>query len=424
MNYKTYKYDTYNIYTIQTDKFKNCYIELNFREDIRDVNLSQRSLLGSLMIHTSKNYPTKRELAVAKEDLYNPYMSQNITRVGYNLFTSFSLDFINPKYISEQDYLEKCLAFYFDILLNPNQKEGHWDEKSFNLMKDQLHLAMDEYKERPTSFAIQESKKELFPDSILGKRLVGEHEQLEEVTRESVCEEYDKMFAESKCDILIIGNLNMDEVIKYIQKYFYKPSIVQKEIPLIIETPQRKCKEHQVEGPYTQTQLVVYYSIDELSDWERNFASQIFFRILGSSSGMNDKLTDYLRVKNSLCYFCGSSAALRDSVYVIYVGLNKESVNEAQKWIDKAVLEMANGQIDEEMIEIQKSKFLTDLRLREDSIYGLIDNYYFHEISGRAMYDEYIAEIPKITKQDLQKIGKKLHKIYQYVLKEAEHEDN
>ena len=85
---------------------------------------------------------------------------------------------------------------------------------------------------------------------------------------------------------------------------------------------------------------------------------------------------------------------------------------------------MANGQIDEEMIEIQKSKFLTDLRLREDSIYGLIDNYYFHEISGRAMYDEYIAEIPKITKQDLQKIGKKLHKIYQYVLKEAEHEDN
>lgn len=45
MNYKTYKYDTYNIYTIQTDKFKNCYIELNFREDIRDVNLSQRSLL-------------------------------------------------------------------------------------------------------------------------------------------------------------------------------------------------------------------------------------------------------------------------------------------------------------------------------------------------------------------------------------------
>ena len=74
MNYKTYKYDTYNIYTIQTDKFKNCYIELNFREDIRDVNLSQRSLLGSLMIHTSKNYPTKRELAVAKEDLYNPYM--------------------------------------------------------------------------------------------------------------------------------------------------------------------------------------------------------------------------------------------------------------------------------------------------------------------------------------------------------------
>ncbi len=424
MNYKTYKYDTYDIYTIQTDKFKNCYMEINFREDIRNINLSQRSLLGSLMIHTSKNYPTKRELAVAKEDLYNPYISQNTSRVGYNLFTSFSLDFINPKYISEQDYLEKCLAFYFDILLNPNQAEGKWEEKSFNIIKEQLHLAIDEYKERPTSFAIQESKQELFPDSILGKRLIGEHDQLEKVTRESICEEYDKMLAEGKCDILIIGDLNMDEVIKYIQKYFYKPSIVQKEIPLLIEVSQRKYKEHHVEGPYTQTQLVVYYSIDTLSDWEQNFVSQIFFCILGSSSGMNDKLTDYLRVKNSLCYFCGSSATLRDSLYIIYVGLNKDNVAEAQKWIDKAIWEMANGQIDAEMLEIQKSKFLTDLRLREDSIYGLIDNYYFHEISGRAMYAQYVAEIPKITLQDLQKLGKKLHKIYQYVLKEAEHEDN
>ena len=40
------------------------------------------------------------------------------------------------------------------------------------------------------------------------------------------------------------------------------------------------------------------------------------------------------------------------------------------------------------------------------------------------MYAQYVAEIPKITLQDLQKLGKKLHKIYQYVLKEAEHEDN
>ena len=71
MKYKKYNLDSYDIYTIQTDKFKNCYIEVRFREDVRNINLSRRNLLAAAMQYTSLKYPTKREMIIALEELYN-----------------------------------------------------------------------------------------------------------------------------------------------------------------------------------------------------------------------------------------------------------------------------------------------------------------------------------------------------------------
>ena len=68
MNYKTYDYDGYQIYTIQTDKFKNCYIEVNFREDARIVNATKRNALVNLLTYTSNSYPTKREMRIKSEE--------------------------------------------------------------------------------------------------------------------------------------------------------------------------------------------------------------------------------------------------------------------------------------------------------------------------------------------------------------------
>ena len=84
---------------------------------------------------------------------------------------------------------------------------------------------------------------------------------------------------------------------------------------------------------------------------------------------------------------------------------------------------MRDGDINEELIEIQKRKFLQDLHLREDSLYGLMDNYYFHEIDNVPMYEDYIKGIPKVTKENIQKYGEKLTELMSYVLEEEDEEN-
>ena len=71
MTYQNYEYPSMQIMTAKTDKFKNAYIEVNFREDIRKMNPASRVFLSSLMTYNSNIYKTRRELKIKQEELYN-----------------------------------------------------------------------------------------------------------------------------------------------------------------------------------------------------------------------------------------------------------------------------------------------------------------------------------------------------------------
>ena len=85
---------------------------------------------------------------------------------------------------------------------------------------------------------------------------------------------------------------------------------------------------------------------------------------------------------------------------------------------------MRKGEFDTSLLNIQKEKYLQDLKLNQDSIYSLMDNYYFHEIDNSPTYEEYKKEIPKVTFEDVKNFGEKLVFLMSYVLEEEAHENN
>jgi len=133
MNYKTYYYDGYKIFTIKTDKFKNCYMEVTFREDARKVNVTKRNALVSLLTYTSEAYPTKREMLIKSEELYNVSFGGSISRSGYNLLSSCGIDFLKPKVVSEKNYLEDTISFLFECLTHPHVKEEKFNGEKYSV---------------------------------------------------------------------------------------------------------------------------------------------------------------------------------------------------------------------------------------------------------------------------------------------------
>lgn len=422
MKQKIYDYDGYKIYTVEIDKFKNCYIEVNFREDARLVNITKRNMIHHLLSYTSLQYPTKREMRIRTEELYNLEFSSGVSRSGYNLFTSFSIDMLNPKFILEADYLENCIAFLFDSITNPHIENEEFNARSFSIIKERMRATLEQYKENPLSYAVVESKKELFADSLSGTSILGNVLELEEIDSHDLVLEYQEMMKNAHCDILVIGSFSMDEVVSYIKKYFHKPSIISTSIPFSVFNKINPLREVFIPSVYNQTHVLLLYQLEEITDFEKNFVGPLFQRILGNA-GMRDKLTYYLREKNSLCYSCGCSFSFSDSLCIIYTGLSSENIDVSLKYIRLAMQEMLHGHITKEELESQKEKFLSDIKLREDSIFGIIDNYYFHNIAHYASFSEYSLNLPQVTVKDLQNFALKMHEALVYVQKEVEKDE-
>ncbi len=419
MNYKVYNYEGYRIFTIPTDRFRTCYIEVNFRDDIRKVNITTRNFLAYLLGFSSKKYPTRRENLILSEELYNFEFERSTSKVGYNHFTTFSLEFLNPKYVNEKDYTKRCVEYLLDTIQEPNIHNGKFDETSFHVIKEKLFAQMDSYKENPAKCAIIEGLKLLFPKSVSGVRVIGEPEELKKVTSEDLIQEYHKMFENSYCDFLIIGNLPMDEIVRLIHKKFYKPSIVTQEIPFVVEEKFTKPRRLEIQFSYSQSQLLVLYGLKTFSYFERYFALPIFHRIF-SRAGFSDKITKYLRGENSLCYSTFTHFQCSNSYAYLLVGLSYPNVEKALKYIRLALKEMETGVIDKEFFETQKEKALMDLKLRVDDALAVVENVYFHEIEGAPLFKEYVDEIPKVTIKDMESIAKKMHEALLLILKESE----
>jgi len=137
----------------------------------------------------------------------------------------------------------------------------------------------NQYKEKPHSYALIESKKALFGDSISGTRILGDEQELEKITREEVAKEYEDMLENSHCEILIIGDLDMDKVVSIIKKNFYKPSIPLNQIPFVVENKIQPYHELEVESNYHQTQLLLYYLL-EVEDRIKTFLFAVLKKIL------------------------------------------------------------------------------------------------------------------------------------------------
>ncbi len=418
MKYKEYLFDSFRLLTIKTDKFKNCIIDFNFLEDINKINLPKRFLLTSYLTYTSKKYHSKREMLIALEELYNSDLNGTCKKIG-NLFqTNFRLEFINPKYVKDKKYLEKCLSFIIEILLNPNFSHNKVDERSFEILKEQLLAMCDSYKESASAYAKYNSLQYLFKDSITSKRMCGTKEEVLKITKEDLIENYQNLFSESKVDIVVIGNLDMGEVAKIISKKFIKKTIVENLPSRIVDNKVMDLKQITEEGKYAQTKLLVYLQYKDITDFEQKYVSNLYCQILGSASN-TDKLAYYLRIKNSLAYYRSLEYSSANKYFLISTGIKYENTKKALKYIKKALKEMEDGDITDEYFAIQKEKILSNIIMGEDDEYYLINNYYYHKALLAPSIEQLKENISKVTIQDVKNFAKKLSISLIYILKET-----
>ena len=407
MEYKVYDCKTYRIHTIKTDKFKNCSMEIMFRNDLIKEEITANNLLVDILMHSSKKYPKRRDVSIALENLYSTQVRGVATRLGNSTMLSFITDFLDPKYCYD-GYLEEVISFPFEMLLNPNVKDKEFEQRSFNIIKNRIKSDIESLKENATRYAFRRALENMDDKSSSSYYMVGYLDDLEKITTTSLYDTYNNVLNNYVCDIYVIGNLEMDEVVKIIKKKFVIRTLKEKDIDLYVDNKVRK-KELDISetGKYEQDSFVMVYNLVNLTKRERDLVIHLYNIILGSG-GLTSKLYRYLREENSLCYVVSSMYQKYDGLLMVYAGIDKKDKNKCIKLVNKALKEMESGDFTLEELENAKKTVISSIKMSEDTLGGIINNYLFNDLDNLPLYEERVQEFKTITKDEVIELAKKV----------------
>ena len=106
---------SYNLHMIKTDRFKTITIDLIFRKKIVKEEITKRNFLADMLTFSSKNYPTRRDMAIMQQDLYSCELDFSCYRIGNYYNTDISLLCLNDKY-TEKGMNENSMNFFFGLI--------------------------------------------------------------------------------------------------------------------------------------------------------------------------------------------------------------------------------------------------------------------------------------------------------------------
>ena len=408
MKYKTYNCNSFNVYTIKTDRFKTSHIEVIFRDIANKEEMGAYSFLADMLSQSSKTYPRKKDLITRFEELYKIIVYATTLRVGNVLDFHVSLDFINPDYINDKNYIEEVIKTLFDIIENPNVTNDEFDLKTFNIVKERLKREINSLKENPMKQSINEAFKAMNTDTPTSYELLGNLESLEKITPSSLYKTYKNLRKNFKVDIFLIGNLEMDDTVSLIKKYFKNRYIIENKLDLMVDNKEiKRLVVKSMASDNVQANLVIIFNLKNLTEIEKNITFNVFNYLYGSG-GLTSKLYQSIREKNSLCYQISSMYLKYDKLLLVHISLEQVNVKKATSLVKKELKNMQAGNFTEDELKDAINNMIVSLDMAQDNNVSLINNYVFHVFDNLPMPEERVEMFKNIKKDDVINVAKKV----------------
>ncbi len=420
MEYKKFEYPSFNLYMVKTNKFKTCQMEIIFRGEAQREDAMVKTFLADIMSDCSEKYSTRKDVARTLEELYQASFYGLTNKTGNILLTSFVLNFLNPKFVNDKKYLENVLSLPFEMILHPAITAQEFDIRNFNIVKNRLYDEILSVNENINQVSLKKALAKLDSDSPSSYGVLGTLKELEKITPKTLALSYQNLL-ESNCDIFVIGDLDMDIVANIIFKYFKNPIVKTKDLPSLYVNNQimKRLKTFQEKSKFLETNLVNVYNITDLTIKEKT-TTMYFYNYLLGGGGLNTKLYQLLREKNSLCYGVKSVYLKYDNLLVVQTSISKKDVKRAQRLIKQAFKEMKNGDFSEEQLNSAKESFIFSLNLSLDNPSGILNNYVFHIFDDLPFIEDRIKMIEDITKEEIVAIANKIKPNISFVLEGEE----
>ena len=346
------------VYLYKTDKTKNFYITISVKYGARITKYKVGNRVVDV-IPGSAHFLEHKVMALSE----NKAISKRINDLGSlaNAWTSYYGTNYN---IFGSINLIENLKLLLDIFYNTNI-----NEKSVNEEKGIIGEEIDMYKDQIDSLMYSKLFDNLFNKSYSKHTVVGEREDIANITAKSLNEIYNDYYVPNNTFIIVTGNFDIDEVMNTIKDYMKNIKVKPKELP-------KRIKERDKE--------IVNIPYEEIKKDMENTRVKYAIKMKKNIFGIKDDniLKDYLGLILSNNFSATSELFERykdnDIVIGMSYGVNiiddyliiniNALTNDGNRFINNIKEDIKKLKLNEEEFERKKKKYLKSYILDFDNI--------------------------------------------------------
>lgn len=396
------------------NRFKQGILSLQFLRPMCREEAALNALLPAVLLRGTKTCPDMRSITLRLDDLYGASVGALVRRIGDIQATGLSCGFIDDRFALEGDAIfTPMMAYLEEILLDPVKENDCFLDAYVQTEKQNLIWAIEAQRNDKRSYANNQMLKIMCRDDSYGIPRLGEIEDVEAITSQSLYAHYRKILQESPIHVFYVGSADPETVAESLRPMLGKLAKKPTSLPMQTGFTPVAFSEHEEVLDVAQGKLCLGYATPINLRHPEYAAIQVCNTILGA--GMTSKLFMQVREKMSLCYDICSGFHGSKGIMLVAAGIEFEKKEIVQQEILHQLQLICDGSVSSEELTAAKEALLSNLRSTHDSP-GAIEGYYASAaLSGIGMTPaEFMEAIEKVNVQNVADAAKtlKLQTVY------------
>ena len=393
------------ITVLDSEKFNRCRITLHFQFPADRSEATAAAVLPLVLERGYAGCPDMTELSRRLARLYGADLAVDNAVNGGNRILTAEIVGIRDKFALEgenltQEYLNIVLGVAFD----PYLVNGVFDPEAVQIEKATLAQRLEAEINDKRGYCVRQARRKFYGSSKAGIERDGYLEELPGLDAAKLKEVYDHILRTATVDVMVQGadaDLVEKAVLQRLSAIDRAPAALE---PATL-MPRQECVHYtETFADLVQAKLCMLFAAGETLNGEKLEVSRLAMALFGGS--VTSRLFLNVREKQSLCYYCGSSAGVMGGVMMVDSGVEPKNAEKAEKAILYELDQLLHGPITDEELEDCRRGILSGMDGVEDTLSGVENWYYMQICRGEALCSpaESRRRLQAVTKEQVRQV--------------------
>ncbi|WP_404452683.1 insulinase family protein [Virgibacillus necropolis] len=406
-----------NLHLVPSKKFKTLNFVVKFKATLDPSTITKRAILPYLLQQGTNKYPSRSELQQKLDDLYGAVLSIDGTKKGNFHIITFRMEIPNQRFLEdESELIEESIALLNEIIYQSRASGESFDSSIVEREKETLEQKINSIMDDKMRYANMRLIDEMCENEVYKTHVHGYLDDLPNLDGKNLFTYYQSLLKEDRMDFYVLGDFDEMKMKNSITTVFKKDHEIS-ESNQTAEEGNSKTEPNTIteKQAIQQAKLHIGYRTNCTYRDKLYFALHVFNGLYGGFP--NSKLFIHVREKHSLAYYAASRLESHKGLLFVFSGIAPKDFEQAKEIMDQQMDAMRNGDFTEDEISSTKELIVNQLLETLDHPQGIIEMLYQQVVANHTLTpDELIANIKKVSKQDILNVTKHIEEDTTYLL--------